>query len=115
MNSRREARKHFFTRNLTTSGSEDVFWSSRGVGLPDISNNVGHVKPFLSSLLSFYLKEFFSFVFLLALSSLYRRPRRVCNLSGGFSPTQTSLRSKLRPCLLLQIPLSGSEMPNHLD
>src|SRR5580692_13225888 len=31
---------------------------------PDISNNVGPVKLFLHTLLSFHLKEFFSFVFL---------------------------------------------------
>ena len=31
-------------------------------GLPDISNNVGPVKLFLNTLLSFHLKEFFSFV-----------------------------------------------------
>jgi hypothetical protein len=30
---------------------------------PDISNNVGPVKLFLKTLLSFHLKEFFSFVF----------------------------------------------------
>jgi hypothetical protein len=41
-----------------------------------------------------HLVEFFSFVFL---SSLHRRPRLVCNLAIGFSPTQTSLRSQLRP------------------
>jgi hypothetical protein len=29
---------------------------------PDISNNVGPVKHFLDTLLSFHLKEFFSFV-----------------------------------------------------
>ena len=29
---------------------------------PDISNNVGPVKLFLNTLLSFHLKEFFSFV-----------------------------------------------------
>jgi hypothetical protein len=34
------------------------------VALPDISNNVGPVKLFLKTLLSFHLKEFFSFVFL---------------------------------------------------
>jgi len=34
------------------------------VALPDISNHVGPVKLFLNTLLSFYLKEFFSFVFL---------------------------------------------------
>jgi hypothetical protein len=33
--------------------------------LPDISNNVGPVKHFLNTLLSFHLKEFFSFVFFL--------------------------------------------------
>jgi hypothetical protein len=31
--------------------------------LPDISNNADSVKLFLSALLSFHLKEFFSFVF----------------------------------------------------
>jgi len=35
---------------------------------PDISNNVGPVKLFLKTLLSFHLKEFFSFVFFLLLS-----------------------------------------------
>src|ERR1700676_2113106 len=34
---------------------------SNGGGLPDISNNVGPVKHFLNALLSFHLKEFFSF------------------------------------------------------
>ena len=60
-------------------------------------NNVGPVKLFLKTLLSFHLKEFFSFVFFRFLSSLHRRPRLVRNLSVGFSPTQPSLRSKLRP------------------
>jgi hypothetical protein len=32
-------------------------------GLPDISNNVGPVKLFLNTLLSFHLKDLFSFVF----------------------------------------------------
>jgi hypothetical protein len=35
----------------------------RVVALPDISNNVGPVKLFLNTLLSFHLKEVFSFVF----------------------------------------------------
>jgi hypothetical protein len=51
----------------------------------------------LKTLLSFHLKEFFSFAFSRFLSSLHRRPRLVCNLAVGFSPTQTSLRSKRRP------------------
>jgi hypothetical protein len=34
----------------------------RPPGLPDISNNVGPVKLFLNTLLSFWLKEVFSFV-----------------------------------------------------
>jgi hypothetical protein len=34
------------------------------VGLSDISNNVGPVKLFLKTLLSFHLKEFFSFALL---------------------------------------------------
>jgi hypothetical protein len=57
------------------------------VGLPDISNNVGPVKHFLKTLLSFRLKEFFSFVLFCFLLSLHRRPRLACNLSAGFSPT----------------------------
>jgi hypothetical protein len=32
---------------------------------------------------------------------------------AGFGPTQTSLRSKLRPRLLLRTPFTGSGMPNH--
>jgi|ERR1700686_3447019 len=55
------------------------------------------VKLFLKTLLSFHLKEFFSFVFFCFLSSLHRRPRLARNLAVGFSPTQPSLRSKLRP------------------
>jgi hypothetical protein len=43
--------------------------------LPDISNNVGPVKLFLNTLLSFHLKEFFSLVFFRFLSSLHRRPK----------------------------------------
>jgi hypothetical protein len=35
---------------------------------PDISNNVGPVKLFLNTLLSFHLKEFFSFVLFRSLS-----------------------------------------------
>jgi hypothetical protein len=38
--------------------------SGRVVALPDISNNVGPVKLFLKTLLSFHLKEFCSLVFL---------------------------------------------------
>jgi hypothetical protein len=56
-----------------------------GKRLPDISNNVGPVKLFLNTLLSFHLKEVFSFVFFL--SSLHRRPRLARNLAVGFSPT----------------------------
>jgi len=58
-----------------------------GLLMEGISNNVGPVKHFLSALLSFHLKEFFSFVFFLVCSSLRRRPRLACNLSVGFSPT----------------------------
>src|SRR5882762_5777009 len=32
-----------------------------------------------------------------------------------FSPTQTSLRSVLRPRLLIQTPFAGSGMPNQVD
>jgi hypothetical protein len=42
-------------------------WAARKLRtgrLPDISNNIGPVKLFLKTLLSFHLKEFFSFVFL---------------------------------------------------
>ena len=45
------------------------------------------VKLFSKTLLSFYLKDVFSFVFFRFLSSLHRRPRLVCNLAVGFSPT----------------------------
>jgi hypothetical protein len=58
-----------------------------GKSLPDISNNVGPGKHFLKTLLSFHLKEFFSFVFFRFFFSLHRRPRLVCNLAVGFSPT----------------------------
>jgi len=71
--------------------------STRLTPLPDISNNAGVVKLFLSTLLSFSFfspKRVFLFLFL---TSLHRRPRLVGNLSGEFSSTQTSLRSKLRP------------------
>jgi uncharacterized protein YbjT (DUF2867 family) len=64
-----------------------VALSSFGADKPDISNNVGPVKLFLKTLLSFHLKEFFSFAFFLFPSSLHRRPRLVCNLAVGFSPT----------------------------
>ena len=37
------------------------------------------------------------------------------NLSVGFSPTQTSLRSVLRPGLLVQTPFAGSGMPIQMD
>jgi hypothetical protein len=46
------------------SRSTDTYLDGYGV-LPGISNNVGPVKHFLSRLLSFHLKEFFSFVFFL--------------------------------------------------
>jgi len=62
-------------------------------------NNVGPGKHFLSRPLSFYLKEFFSFVFFLVLSSLHRRPRLVCNLSSGFSPLEGYCRDER--CLIL--------------
>ena len=50
-------------------------------------NNVGPVKLFLKTLLSFHLKEFFSFVVFRFLFFLHRRPRLVRNLLVGFSPT----------------------------
>jgi len=56
------------------------------VGLPDISNNAGSVKLFLSRLVPSLLRV----VFLVFFDPLHRRPRLVCNLSGGLSPTQTS-------------------------
>ena len=58
---------------------------SSGKRLPDISNDVGPFKTFLNTLLSFRLKEVFSFV--LCRFFLQRRPRLVCNLPVGFSPT----------------------------
>src|SRR6266478_3900405 len=79
--------------------------------LPDISNNVGSVKSFFERTSPFtpvsglpgYLRP------------LHRRPRLVRNLSIGFSPTQTSLRSVLRPRLLIQTPFAGSGMPIQVD
>jgi len=79
--------------------------------LTDISNNVGSVKSFFERTSPFtpvsglpgYLRP------------LHRRPRLVRNLSIGFSPTQTSLRSVLRPRLLIQTPFAGSGMPNQVD
>src|ERR1700680_1911725 len=73
---------------------------SRMAGHPTIRPSLtmsAPVKLFLKTLLSFHLKEFFSFVFFCFLSSLHRRPRLARNLAVGFSPTQPSLRSKLRP------------------
>src|SRR6516225_388930 len=70
--------------------------SCRSYWLRDISNNVGPVKSFF---------QFFSAVFVFSWthysvhseewscwfsSPQLRRPRLVCNLSVGFSPTQTS-------------------------
>jgi hypothetical protein len=52
--------------NSWTSARKETFDSvgpdNRQTGKPDISNNVGPVKLFLKTLLSFHLKEFFSFV-----------------------------------------------------
>ncbi len=45
------------------------------------------VKLFLNTLLSFHLKDLFSFVFFRFLFFLHRRPRLVRNLAVGFSPT----------------------------
>src|SRR6516165_9109022 len=91
---------------------------SRVTGLPSISNNVGPVK------FVFLFCRLFSF-----LSTLLRSLQRVAlllpsRLDGhgsfvicavGFGPTQPSLRSKLRPCLLLQTPFAGSGMPYHMN
>jgi len=49
-------------------------------------------------------KRVFLFRFFLVRFSQHRRPRLVCNLSDGFSPTQHLFESKLRPWLLLQTP-----------
>ncbi|SRR6266404_4203055 len=62
-----------------------------------LSNNVGPCQALFKDTSFFSPKRVFSFVFFRFLSSLHRRPRLVCNLSVGFSPTQPSLRSKLRP------------------
>src|SRR6202451_3240596 len=45
-----------------------------------------------------------------------RRPRLACNLSVGFSPTHTSLRSQLQTMITRSNSLSrGSGMPIHLE
>src|SRR3974377_718204 len=77
-------------------------------GKPDISNSVGPVKIFLSALLrSTPLSVFFiRFV-----------ARRIDdhgsfgNLSVGFSPTQTSLRSELDHDCFFQLPFPGAGRP----
>jgi hypothetical protein len=56
----REQYRDGFAEKVIAKGTP----KSRFVALPDISNNVGPVKLFLKTLLSFHLKEFFSFVFL---------------------------------------------------
>jgi len=50
--------------------------------------------------LSTPLRSLLRVVFLVFLWPLHQRPRLARNLSVGFSPTQPSLRSKLRPRLL---------------
>ena len=50
-------------------------------------------------------------VFAVFVRLLHRGPGLARNLSVGFNPTQTSLRSVLRPGLLLQTPFAGSGMP----
>jgi hypothetical protein len=63
--------------------------------------NIFHsFKPFLNSFrffVSTLLHSLLRVVFLIFSDPLHRRPRLVRNLSVSFSPTQTSLRSKLRP------------------
>jgi hypothetical protein len=56
-------------------------------------NNVGPVKSFLSA----PLRSLRRVVFVALCCPLHRRPRLARNLSVSFSPTQTSLRSVLRP------------------
>jgi hypothetical protein len=51
---------HGGKRDLKLAGRSHVHAEC---SIPDISNNVGPVKHFLKTLLSFHLKEFFSFVF----------------------------------------------------
>jgi hypothetical protein len=77
--------------------SHQVCYNELGDAYLDISNNVGSVNPFFERTSFFSPKRVFLFRFFLVLSSLHRRPRLVRNLAVGFSPTQTSHRSKLRP------------------
>jgi hypothetical protein len=79
----------------------------RPPGYPDISNNVGSVKFFLSKLLR-SLRRVFGFVFV---KRLHRRPRLVCNLAVGFSPTQTSLRSNFNHDYSFKLPFQGAGCP----
>jgi hypothetical protein len=58
-------------------GFHRLIFGSSSSTLSQRDNNVGPVKLFLNTLLSFHLKEFFSFVVFLFLSSLHRRPRLV--------------------------------------
>ena len=85
--------------------------------LPDISNNVGPVKSFF---------QFFSAVFVFSWRTTPFTPRSGLvglvhlsfddhgsfrNLSVGFSPTQTSLRSNFNHDYLFKLPLQGAGCP----
>jgi len=105
----KNARLHFKSKKgemsikpLITSSYVDM-----RIRQPDISNNVGPVKSFLSTLVRPLPRVVCSFSFGLCVDD----HGSVRNLSIGFIPTQTSLRSKLQPRLLLQTPFSGSGMP----
>ena len=90
-------------------------------GLPDISNNADRVKSFFLS--------FFTFSFFFKRTSPFTPKSGLIrffffcdddhgsfrNLPVGFSPTQTSLRSVLRPGLLVQTPFAGSGTPIQID
>src|SRR3984885_1349242 len=63
-------------------------------------NNVGCVNLFFKRTSPFTSES----VFVRRVLAQCRRPRLACNLSVGFSPTHTSLRSNFRPRLLVQTP-----------
>jgi len=72
-----------FLAGLLNAGPDANRSEDSQAGLPDISNNVGSVKCFLSALLPSLRRV----LFLVLLWPLLWRLRLVCNLSVGFSPT----------------------------
>ena len=75
-------------------------------------NNVGCVNLFFKRTSPFTSES----VFVRRVLRPCRRPRLACNLSVGFSPTHTSLRSQLQTIITRSNSLSrGSGMPIQVD